>query len=152
MKAASYVTDVSVDYTTQDGPDQDIFPSSKNTEWNGDNYGPLIIPKEGMTITVNDSTMGMYGETIRLFEHNDNVVVGNGTLAIDGQPLKEYTFKQDYYFMMGDNRNNSLDSRYWGFVPYDHIVGKPLLIFFSVDQHADLLDKIRWSRIFNLVD
>jgi signal peptidase I len=152
LRAASYVTDVRVDHTTQDGPDADIFPLAKNAEWNGDNYGPLIIPQEGMTIAVNDSTMALYGETIRLFEHHDNVTVANGTLTIEGQALKEYIFRQDYYFMMGDNRNNSLDSRYWGFVPYDHIVGKPLFVFFSVDQHADLLDKIRWSRIFTLVE
>jgi len=152
VRAASYITDVGDDYTTHDGPDLDIFPAAMNTSWNSDNYGPIIIPKEGMTIVVNDSTMDRYGKTIGLYEHHENISVGKNTLTIDGQSLNEYTFKQDYYFMMGDNRNNSLDSRYWGFVPADHIVGKPLFVFFSVDQHADLLDKIRWSRLFTLVD
>ena len=70
---------------------------------------------------------------------------------IDGKSFSEYTFKQDYYFMMGDNRNNSLDSRYWGFVPADHIVGKPLFVVFSVDKHANLLHKIRWDRLFTYI-
>lgn len=152
VKTAAFVNQVVDDYTTHDGPDQDIFPRAMNKYWNGDNYGPVIIPKEGMTIRVNDSTMSMYGETIRLYEHHENISIGENTLSVEGKPLKEYTFKQDYYFMMGDNRNNSLDSRYWGFVPADHIVGKPLFIFFSVDKHADLIDKIRWSRLFTLVD
>jgi signal peptidase I len=152
VRAASFVTEVGDDYTTHDGPDQDIFPAAMNTSWNGDNYGPIIVPSEGMTIDVNDSTLNMYGETIRLYEHHKNVSVGKNSLTIGGQPVKKYTFKQNYYFMVGDNRNNSLDSRYWGFVPADHIVGKPLFVFFSVDKHADLLDKIRWRRLFTLVD
>jgi signal peptidase I len=79
------------------------------------------------------------------------VDVKNNTLTIDGKNVNVYTFQQDYYFMMGDNRNNSLDSRYWGFVPADHIVGKPIFIWFSVDKHADLLHKIRWNRLFSVI-
>jgi len=105
-----------------------------------------------MTIAVNDSTLGIYGETIRLYEHHDDVVTNGHTLTIGGHNMKTYTFKQGYYFMMGDNRNNSLDSRYWGFVPADHIVGKPLFVWFSIDQHADWLHKIRWNRLFTLVN
>jgi signal peptidase I len=151
IKNASYILGADDDYTTHDGPDSDIFPAVKNTSWNGDNFGPLILPSEGLTIAVNDSTLALYGETIRLYEHHEDVSINGGTLSIDGRNMKEYTFKQDYYFMMGDNRNNSLDSRYWGFVPADHIVGKPLFVWFSVDKHADLLHKIRWSRMFRLI-
>ena len=151
VKAAAFIASVDDDYTTHDGPDRDIFPAAKNNSWNGDNYGPLTIPAEGMTIAINDSTLGLYGETIRQYEHLDNVAIGDNTLMIDGKSVKEYTFKQDYYFMMGDNRNNSLDSRYWGFVPADHIVGKPLFTWFSVDKEADLLHKIRWNRLFTRV-
>jgi len=151
VNVASYIIEVGDDYTTHDGPDQDIFPAANNTSWNGDNYGPLIIPSEGRTIMINDSTLGLYGETIRLYEHHKNVVISGGTLTIDGKSLREYTFAQDYYFMMGDNRNNSLDSRYWGFVPADHIVGKPLFVVFSVDKHADLIHKIRWDRLFTYI-
>ncbi len=151
VNAASYIIEVGDDYTTHDGPDLDIFPAAMNTSWNGDNYGPLIVPSEGMTITINDSTLGLYGETIRLYEHHKNVIISGGTLTIEGKPLREYTFAQGYYFMIGDNRNNSLDSRYWGFVPADHIVGKPLFIMFSVDKHADLIHKIRWDRLFTYI-
>jgi signal peptidase I len=151
VKAASYITDVQQDDTTDDGPDADIFPSVMNSSWNSNSYGPLTIPGEGMTITINDSTLGLYGETVLLYENLKNVSMTANTLTIDGRPIQEYTFKQDYYFMMGDNRNNSLDSRYWGFVPADHIVGKPLFIWLSVDQEADLLHKIRWNRLFTLI-
>lgn len=148
LSDATYVISVSDDYTSKDGPDANIFPSAKNTSWNGDNYGPVIIPSKGKTISINRSTLGMYGETIRLYEHHADVSIVDDVLTINGEPVTQYTFKQDYYFMMGDNRNNSWDSRYWGYVPADHIVGKPLFIWFSVDKHADLLRKIRWNRIF----
>jgi len=151
VNGAPYIIEVGDDYTTHDGPGQDIFPAAMNTSWNGDNYGPLILPSEGMRITINDSTLGLYGETIRLYEHHKNVVISGGTLTIEGKPLREYTFAQGYYFMMGDNRNNSLDSRYWGFVPQDHIVGKPLFVMFSIDKHADLIHKIRWDRLFTYI-
>jgi signal peptidase I len=150
-KKAPYILSVGDDYTTHDGPDADIFPLAMNNAWNGDNYGPLVIPAEGMTIPVNDSTLSLYGSTIRLYEHHENVSIDNGVLTIEGKQLKTYTFQQDYYMMMGDNRNNSLDSRYWGFVPADHIVGKPLFIWLSLDEHADLLHKVRWSRMFTAI-
>src|SRR5690606_8653045 len=152
LRVAPYVNGVLDDYTTHDGPDDDIFPPAMNDSWNGDNYGPLTVPAKGLTIAINDSTLRLYGETILLYEHLEDVSVTSGALVIDGKPVAAYTFGQDYYFMMGDNRNNSLDSRYWGFVPYDHIVGKPLFIWLSVNQEADLFNKIRWSRLFKKVD
>jgi len=95
--------------------------------------------------------LNVYGEIIRLYEGHKNVVIQNGELIIDGKPVSEYVFNQNYYFMMGDNRDNSLDSRYWGFVPEDHILGKPLFIWMSIDYEADLLHKIRWGRLLNLI-
>ncbi len=150
LKAVPYITAV-INDNRSDGPDYRIFPKSKRSSWNGDNFGPLTMPKEGMTIPVNDSTMALYGETITLYDHNDNAVVEEGKLKIDGQEVKEYVFKQNYYFMMGDNRHNSLDSRYWGFVPEDHIVGKGFFIWLSIDKYGSFLDKIRWGRFFNLI-
>ncbi len=119
--------------------------------WTIDDFGPLWIPKEGVTIPVNETTITLYGKTIQLYEHNDDVKIENGKVLIDGKEVTEYTFKQDYYFMMGDNRHNSLDSRFWGFVPEDHIVGKAFFIWLSIDKNADFIHKIRWSRFFNLI-
>ena len=152
LRTASYITSIKKDHTTGDDPDADIFPSAMNNSWNGDNYGPVVIPRKGTTVPINESTLAMYGETIRLYEHHDNVTLSKQSLVINGETVSNYTFTQDYYFMMGDNRNNSLDSRYWGYVPADHIVGKPLFIWFSVDKYADLLHKIRWRRIFSVID
>lgn len=151
LQAAPYVHAVLDDFTTHDGPDEDIFPNIMNDSWNGDNYGPITVPKQGMTVAINDSTLRLYGETILQYEHLENVSITAGDLVIDGKAVDTYTFRQDYYFMMGDNRNNSLDSRYWGFVPYDHIVGKPLFIWLSLDQEAGLFNKIRWHRMFRKI-
>jgi len=151
LKSIPFITAVADDHRTHDGPDFRIFPKSKASKWNGDDFGPLTIPAKGMTIAVNDSTLALYGETIALYDHNDDAVIKEGKLLIDGQEVSEYTFKQNYYFMMGDNRHNSLDSRYWGFVPEDHIVGKGFFIWLSINKYGGFLDKIRWSRFFNLI-
>jgi signal peptidase I len=151
IRSVTYIESATLDQSFSETPEDDIFPSSPYSRWNSNNYGPLTIPKKGMTIAVNDSTMGLYGETIRLDEHHKNVDTSNGRLIIDGKEYTQYTFGQDYYFMMGDNRNNSLDSRYWGFVPDDHIVGKALFVWLSVDQEADFFHKIRWSRLFSRI-
>lgn len=151
VREAPYVLSVQDDYTKDAGPEADIFPSIKNNAWNGDNYGPLDIPKEGMRIAITDSTWGFYGEIIRLYEGHEAVKFTDGKLLIDGKEVREYTFQQNYYFMMGDNRHNSWDSRYWGFVPEDHIVGKGLFIWMSIDDEADFFHKIRWSRLFTKI-
>ncbi len=150
MKKLPYITAVTSDFRLS-APDPLIFPASKRTKWNADNFGALTIPKKGMTFPVNDSTLALYGSTISLYDHNDDAVVKDGKLLIDGKEVSEYTFKQDYYFMMGDNRHNSRDSRYWGFVPEDHIVGKGFFIWLSIDKYKSFLGKIRWGRFFNLV-
>jgi signal peptidase I len=152
LKGLPFVTSVTEDYRTNEGPDMRTFPGSKYTPWNGDNYGPLTIPKEGMKIQINDSTLSIYGGVIKDYDHNEEVTIQDGKLTIAGKEVVEYTFQQDYYFMMGDNRHNSLDSRYWGFVPADHIVGKGFFIWLSINKYASFIHKIRWSRFFKLVE
>lgn len=130
------------------------FGAAKKTSmnWSQDNFGPLWIPQEGKTITINDSTIALYGNAIVSYDHNEDARIEKGKLIIDGKEVTEYTFKQNYYFMMGDNRHNSLDSRYWGFVPEDHIVGKAFFIWLSLNKDGGLVDKIRWSRFFKLIE
>ena len=121
--------------------------------WNRDNYGPLTIPKKGVTVPINARTIAVYGPVIERYEDNQNVVLTATSIQISGQPITAYTFKQDYYFMMGDNRHNSEDSRYWGFVPDDHIVGKAVFVWMSLDPvPADVWHKIRWSRLFRVIE
>ena len=122
--------------------------------WTRDNFGPIVMPEKGMTIELTPENVKIYGEAIKEYDGNDNVEIKAGTIIIDGQPISEYTFKQGYYFMIGDNRHNSLDSRSWGFVPYDHIVGKPLFIFWSVDRtnaDASFFERLRFSRFLDLI-
>ncbi|ESU22266.1 lepB protein [Flavobacterium enshiense DK69] len=131
--------------------DKRIFPHTK--AWSQDNLGPIYIPEEGKTVELNAETLPFYKRIITEYEHNDLKVTGTD-IRINGQIAKNYTFKQDYYWMMGDNRHNSEDSRYWGFVPADHIVGKPVFIWMSLDQNipwSKAIDKIRWERLFTTV-
>jgi len=152
LSSLPFISSVTKEDKINNGPESDIFPSSEYSRWNGDAYGPLVIPKKGMSIEINDTTLAYYGETIRLYEHLDNASIENNKLIIDGKVCTNYSFSQDYYFMMGDNRHNSLDSRYWGFVPGDHIVGKPLFIWLSLDYDAGILNKVRWKRMFTKIE
>jgi signal peptidase I len=150
VKSLPYI--LSVD-RHEGGDESERFPFSKYTSsWTGNNYGPLTLPKEGMKIAINDSTLSIYGFTIQAYENQKNVKLDGGKLTIDGKEVTEYTFNQNYYFMMGDNRDDSLDSRYWGFVPEDHIVGKGFFIWLSLDKYGDWFNKIRWKRFFKLIN
>ncbi|WP_194776272.1 signal peptidase I [Pararhodonellum marinum] len=129
-----------------------LFPATMNDKWDLNNYGPLTLPQKGLNIDINENTLDFYGELIEKYEGNRNVKIRDGKLEIDGKKVDNYTFKQGYYFMMGDSRDNSIDSRYWGFVPESHIVGKPLLVLFSKNEHGKGLDKVRWERIFSRIE
>ena len=125
-----------------------IFPY--NTNWNLDNLGPIYIPKKGVTVALNSKSLPFYKTIIREYEKNDLKVTGD-EIRINGQIATTYTFKQDYYWMMGDNRHNSLDARYFGYTPEDHIVGKPVFIWMSLDPNGKGFNKIRWDRVFTTV-
>ncbi len=152
IKTLSFIKSVQDISVIEEKSGFSIFPSAKSETWSADNYGPLLIPEVGMKMVVNELMLNTYGEIIRLYEGHESVIIKDGSLVIDGKQISEYKFAQNYYFMMGDNRDNSLDSRYWGFVPEDHILGKPLFIGFSINDEADLLHKIRWSRLFNVIE
>lgn len=127
-----------------------IFPFSANYHWTKDNYGPLYIPQKGVKVELTLENLPLYQRIISVYEKNRLSVEGD-KIYINGDIADSYTFKQDYYFMMGDNRHNSLDSRYWGFVPEDHIVGKPRVIWFSTDKNKSFPQNIRWKRLFKFV-
>lgn len=126
--------------------DGDIFPYDPNRNWNVDNFGPIILPKRGWTVKLDSATMPLYERSIRIYEGNKVEKSGKGWL-INGVPADSYTFKMNYYWMMGDNRHKSADSRYWGFVPEDHVVGKALFIWMSYDTNGSFFSKIRWNRL-----
>ena len=128
------------------------FPNNVRYNWNEDQFGPLVMPKKGATVQLNSKNVALYKKIISDYELNDLELSGDDT-KINGFTADTYTFKQDYYWMMGDNRHRSEDSRFWGFVPEDHIVGKPVFIWMSIDGFMDGLRnwKIRWERVFTTV-
>ncbi|RTY91708.1 signal peptidase I [Flavobacterium sp. GSP27] len=134
--------------------DNTIFPHIN--KWNRDNFGPIYIPEKGKTVALTTETLPFYKAIITDYEmnedgkKNDLKVTGN-EIRLNGAVVKTYTFKQNYYWMMGDNRHNSEDSRYWGFVPENHIVGKPIFIWLSIDPNGKGLEKVRWDRVFTTV-
>ena len=127
-----------------------IFPFSSDFMWNEDNFGPLYVPKKGVTVQLNLKNLPFYSRIIETYEGNKLNIV-DGKILINGVEASTYTFKMNYYFMMGDNRHNSADSRYWGFVPEDHVVGKAVFIWLSLDKDKSFLSKIRWSRMFSVI-
>jgi len=137
----------------------EIFPYiPKSLPWSHDNYGTIYIPKAGDKIKLDTINVWIYKEIIERYENNPEFRVSQGKFYIGDKEITEYTFKMNYYFMMGDNRHRSADSRYWGFVPEDHVVGKALFIWMSIEQdgtysgrHKSLFSRIRWSRLFNRI-
>jgi signal peptidase I len=144
---------VSVDRFSYKKPSTDVFPQDSNLKGTSDNFGPIYLPEAGKTIKLDITSLPYYKKIIKDYEHNTLSVNGN-QIKINGKDTDTYTFKQDYYWMMGDNRHRSEDSRFWGYVPEDHIVGTPIFIWMSVDHFTEGMGnwKIRWNRVFTTVN
>lgn len=136
------------------GADNAIFPHVESNNWSQDNFGPIYIPKAGVTVKLDSESLPYYEQIIKNYENNDLAIVGDA-IFINGEKVESYTFKQDYYWMMGDNRHNSLDARYFGYTPFDHVLGKPVMVWFSWDANAPTfgakIKSIRWDRMFTTV-
>ena len=134
-------------------PNETFFPNKIPYDWNEDNFGPLLIPKKGLTVALTPSNLPLYKKIITDYESND-LEISPREIRINGEVQESYTFEQDYYWMMGDNRHRSEDSRFWGFVPEDHVVGKPIFIWFSIKGINDGIKNwsVRWDRVFTTVD
>ena len=129
----------------------EIYPHDLTLGWNQDNYGPIWIPARGATIPLTPENMRLYRRCIEVYEGNRVEELPDGRVLLNGQPAADYTFRMNYYWMMGDNRHNSADSRFWGFVPEDHIVGKASFVWLSLDAEKSFPANIRWERLFRKV-
>ena len=137
----------SIKIEVQDRPGE-VYPLGGGKSWTRDNYGPVWVPKKGNKLVLNSYNLPIYERIIRNYENN-KLEVKEGVIYINDLPSKTYQFKMDYYWMMGDNRHNSADSRYWGFVPEDHVVGRPVMVWLSLEKDKGWFDgKIRWNRFF----
>lgn len=132
-------------------PNNEVFPQWEDARWSADNYGPIRIPQKGATVALTTDNLPLYRRIIEAYEGHALEVMPDGTILIDGSPADSYTFAMDYYWMMGDNRYNSADSRFWGFVPEDHIVGKASFVWLSLDAGKKFPANIRWERLFKKV-
>ena len=141
-------------YKTIKSYNTSFFPNHITYDWNEDNFGPIIIPEKNKTVELNKNNLPIYKKIIREYEKNELILDQNGIISINNVETNNYTFKQDYYWMMGDNRYRSEDSRSWGFVPEDHIVGKPVFIWFSIEGINDGFKnwKVRWDRVFTTIN
>jgi len=151
LSSFSSVKEINTLSEPEDSYAEYIFPKNKKFRFNKDNFGPIIIPKKGVTIALSIENISLYKRLITVYEGNE-LEIDSNKILINGKEDTTYTFAMDYYFMMGDNRDNSADSRFWGFVPDDHIVGKAVMIWFSLDKAKSWFSKIRWSRIFNSIE
>ena len=150
LKKDTNVEWIKKDTLTKGVKDPSVFPQNPSYNWNNDFFGPVYIPKEGATIEINKDNIPIYERLIKIYEDND-LYMQDDNIYINGVKTNQYTFKQDYYWLMGDNRSNSQDSRSWGFVPFDHVVGKPVFKWLSIDYNAKGFNKIRWDRMFTTV-
>lgn len=154
VKTLSNVVEVreNLDIYPPDAPDSymSVFPFTADTRWTRDYFGPLWIPEKGATVALDMENLPLYERIISVYEGH-SLETADGKIFIDGQESESYTFGQDYYFMMGDNRHNSLDSRYWGFVPEDHIVGRPFVVWLSTDRNRKFPRSVRWGRFLKFV-